>query len=429
MLFTGITMFDEDFNALPDMYVGVKDDKIGYVGAIEPKEDFGSVYNGRGKLLMPAFCNAHSHSAMTLLRGYGENMNLQDWLNKLIFPFEAKMGEREVYAGTLLAMAESIRFGIVSSTDMYYYPDGVARAVAESGAKMNIGTSVLCFDGSDLKDLPIYKTIVDSVKTWQGAENGRIKVDLSVHAEYTSTEKICFQMAELASQLGTNMHIHANETKLETEECRERRGGRSVVRYLADCGLLDVPATLAHCVWASPEDMDIMKEKGATAAVNPISNLKLASGTVNLPAMMEKGLNIALGTDGVSSNNCLNILEDAKILSLSQKVAKGDPAFLSPAQILKMMTRNGFVSQGRMDSGLIKEGYKADLVVMDFNAPHLQPVHSYANNVIYSANGSDICLTMCDGKVLYKDGEYTTIDIEKAIAEVNSCTARILKEL
>lgn len=429
MLFSNITIFDENFNALPNMYVGIKDDKISYVGPAEPKEDFGSVYNGCGKLLMPAFCNAHSHSAMTLLRGYGENMNLQDWLNKLVFPFEAKMGEKDVYAGTLLAMAESIRFGVVSSTDMYYYPDGVGRAVAESGAKINMSNSVLCFDDSDLKDIPAYKIITDSVRDWQGAENGRIKVDLSVHAEYTSTEKIVRQMAALAKELGTNMHVHANETKLETEECLQRRNGRTVIEYFADCGILDVPTTLGHCVWATHSDMDIIKAKGATAALNPISNLKLSSGIVDLPAMLEKGLNIALGTDGVSSNNCLNMLEDAKILALSQKVNTMDPAFLSPAQILRMMTRGGFVSQGRTDSGLIKEGFKADLTVLDMNAPHLQPVHNHANNVIYSANGSDICLTMCDGKVLYKDGEYLTIDIEKAIADVNSCKERILKEL
>ena len=237
MIFSDITIIDENFAVREHQFVGVKDGRVAYVGAAEPKEDFGSVYSGKGKLLMPAFYNAHTHSAMTLLRGYAENMNLQDWLNTKIFPFEAKMVGSDIYTGVKLAMAESIRSGIVSSTDMYYWLDDAGRAVAEAGCKMNLSNAVLCFDDSSFEDLPAYQIACDAYKNWHGAADGRILTDLALHGEYTSTEKVARGLAALAKEQGVHLHIHAAETKSEAAECKVRRGGRTDIEYLADCGL------------------------------------------------------------------------------------------------------------------------------------------------------------------------------------------------
>ena len=429
MIFSDITIIDENFAVREHQFVGVKDGRVAYVGAAEPKEDFGSVYSGKGKLLMPAFYNAHTHSAMTLLRGYAENMNLQDWLNTKIFPFEAKMVGSDIYTGVKLAMAESIRSGIVSSTDMYYWLDDAGRAVAEAGCKMNMSNAVLCFDDSAFEDLPAYRIACDAYKTWHGAADGRILTDLALHGEYTSTEKVAKGLAALAKEQGVHLHIHAAETKSEAAECKVRRNGRTDIDYLADCGLLDVPATLAHCVWIEESDMDIIREKGATVATCPVSNMKLASGIADVPKMLEKGVNVALGTDGVSSNNSLDLLADAKTMALAARVKAMDPAVLTPQQVLYAMTRAGALSQGRDDCGLVKEGFKADLVVMDIDAPNMQPVHDLRNNIVWSGSNANVVLTMCDGRVLYKDGEFMTIDVEKAIAEANLATKKILEKL
>lgn len=428
MLFSDITILNEDFDVREHRYVGVKGDRIAYVGTAEPKEDFGSVYKGEGRVLMPAFYNAHSHSAMTLLRGYAENMNLQDWLNTMIFPFEAKMKGEDIYAGTLLAMAESVRSGIVSSTDMYYWLDDIGRAVESAGCKMNMSNAVTCFDGSSFEELPAYQIACDAFRNWHGAADGRILTDLSLHAEYTSTEKVARGVAALAKEQGVRVHIHASETKSETEGCLERHG-KTPVAYLADCGLLDVPATLGHCVWITEGDMDILAEKGATVAACPVSNSKLASGISNVPGLLEKGVRVALGTDGVSSNNSLNMLADAKVMALEARIRTGDPAVLTPKQVLYSMTRAGALSQGREDCGLLKEGFKADLIVLDTCQPNMQPVHNLLNNLVWSADSGNIRMTMCDGRVLYRDGEYLTIDAAKAAAEAETCRRRILSQL
>ena len=425
MLFSDITILDKDFAVREHMYVGIRGERIAYVGSEEPKEDFGSVYRGQGKLLMPAFYNAHAHSAMTLLRGYAENMALQDWLNTKIFPFEAKMQGEDIYAGVMLAMAESVRSGIVSSTDMYYWLDDAGRAVLESGCKMNMSHAVLCFDDSSFEELPAYQICRDVYRTWHGAAGGRILTDLSLHAEYTSTEKVARGIAELASEQGVNLHIHAAETKSEAEECKKRRGGRTDIEYLADCGLLDRPATLAHCVWIEDSDMDVIREKGATVATCPVSNMKLASGIANVPGMLAKGVHVAVGTDGVSSNNSLNVLAEAKTMALAARVRAMDPAVITPRQVLHACTRAGALSQGRPDCGLLEEGFKADLIALDIDQPNLQPVHDLLNNLVWSADSGNVALTMCDGRVLYKDGVWETIDVEKAIAGAGEAIRRI----
>ena len=426
MLFKNITVIDENFDVRSNMYVGVGDKYIEYVSDVMPDADYGEVYDGAGRVMLPGFVNSHSHSAMSLMRGYGENMALSDWLNKKIFPFEDKLTGEAVYWASLLAMAESVRFGIVSSTDMYYFCDQVAEAVIESGAKANISRAITHFSDDDIWGTDRFIEAVTFYRDYNGAADGRIRSDMSIHAEYTTTPAAVAQLAEYTREIGANMHIHLSETKSEHEECRQRHNGMSPAQYFNSLGAFDTPCVAAHCVWIEGEDYDILKDKGVTVAVNPVSNLKLASGVCDVAKLLDKGINVAIGTDSVASNNSLNFIEEMKFFALAAKGFTGNPAVVSPKDALRAATLAGAKAQGREDTGLIREGFKADIVVLDTDKPYMYPVHNILNNIVYSASGSDVVLTMCDGKVLYRDGEYMTIDIEKTVFEAQRCTKNIL---
>lgn len=428
MLFKNITLLDDQFKIRRNMYVGIAEDKITYISNESPKEDFGRVYDGTGKLLMAGFINTHAHSPMSLLRGYGENMALQDWLHKRIFPFEDKLTGEAVYWGTMLAMAESIRYGIVSTTDMYYFAEDMIRAIDESGTKNNLSRSITCFSDSDLWQLESAGEMKDIYERFNNTAGGRIKVDMSIHAEYTSNPKIVKQMAEYTKEIGANMHVHLSETKMEHEECKQRHG-KTPAEYFNSLGLFDTPTTAAHCVWLEPQDYPILKEKNVTVACNPVSNMKLASGICNVPELLRRGINVSLGTDSVASNNSLNFIEEIKFFALASKVGLNDPTAVTPIQALKAATVSGAKSQGRNNCGSIKIGNKADLIVMDISGPNMYPVHDIINNLVYSASGSDVVMTMVDGKILYENGEYKTIDIEKTVFEAGRMTEGILKQL
>ncbi|MFR7985737.1 MAG: amidohydrolase [Clostridia bacterium] len=428
MLFKNISILNESFEIEENMYVGIDGGKITYISKEAPKRGFGRVYDGTGKLLMSGFVNTHAHSPMALMRGYGENMALQDWLNKKIFPFEAKLTGDAVYWATMLAMAESVRFGIVSTTDMYYFSEDMVRAIAESGTKNNLSRSITCFDDSELWELESAKEMKSLFETYHNAEGGRIKVDMSIHAEYTSTPKIVRQMAEYTSSIGANMHVHLSETQSEHEECKARHG-MTPAAYFNRLGLFETPTTAAHCVWIEGDDFEILKEKGVTVASNPVSNMKLASGVCNVPKLLDMGINVSLGTDSVASNNSLNYIEEMKYFATAAKERVKDPTAVTPKQALRAATSSGAQSQGRSDTGVLARGKKADLIVLDISGPHMHPVHSLINNLVYSASGSDVVLTMADGKILYENGKYFTIDLERAVYETERAAKKILQAL
>ena len=429
MLFKEITILNQNFEIEHDMYVGTKDDRIIYIGKDTPMEDFGEIYSGKNRLLIPGFYNAHAHSPMALMRGYGENLALMDWLNTRIFPFEDRLNSNAVYWGTLLCMAESLRYGIISSSDMYYFIPDMVKAVADSGAKANISRAVANPMGMDITKLPSMTEARDAITQFNGIENGRIIIDASIHAEYTSNEETVRCVADLAKEMDVRMHVHLSETKSEHEECKARHGGMSPAQYFNQCGIFDVPAIAAHCVWCEAEDFNILKEKGVTVASNPVSNLKLASGICNVTEMLKREIPVALGTDSVASNNNLSFFEEMKTFVILAKVREQNPTVITPKQALEAATINGALAQGRYDCGTIKEGNKADLLVLRTDTANMHPVHNMLNNIVYSATDGDIVMTMADGKVLYKDGEYTTIDIEKTIFETEAATAAILKQL
>lgn len=428
MLFKNITILDEDFIPRENMYVGIKGEIIDYIGNVEPENDYGESYDGQGKLLMSGFYNAHAHTPMTLLRGYGENLSLQDWLTKRIFPFENKLNGDSVYAGMLLGIAESLRFGIVSSTDMYYFCDDMANAVLESGVKNNLSRGVVNFTEDDIDLLPGFIETKHLFENYHNEGNGRLKVDVSLHAEYTSNPKTAKHLAKYAVQTGANIHVHVSETQFEHNEC-QKKYGMTPVQYLNNYGIFDTKATAAHCVWLENEDFDILADKGVTVASCPVSNLKLASGVCNVPLLLSKGVNVAIGTDSVSSNNSLNMIEEMKFFTVVNKGKQLDPTLITPVDALRAATIAGAKSQGREDCGKLAIGFKADLIVLELSNANMYPVHNMVTNIVYSASGSDILLTMVDGKVLYKNGEYLTIDLEKAIYNAEKETKRILGEL
>lgn len=433
MLFKNISILSEDFELLEDMYVGIQGDRIAYIGNETPEHfcDFikdNKIYDGKGLLLMSGFYNAHTHSPMTLLRGYGENMMLNDWLNKKIFPYEAELTIDSVYWGTMLAIAESLMSGIVSSTDMYYFSPAVAKAVLDSGVKMNISRALVNFDGANPLDMASYAEMDEFCSEYHMKGMGRLRADVSIHAEYTSDPSTCMAVAEYGKANNLNAHIHLSETKNEHEGCRARHG-KTPAEYFSDLGIFDIPCTAAHCVWLEDEDFDILHEKGVTVASCPVSNMKLASGIADTAKMIDKGINLALGTDSVASNNSLNFFEEMKFMALGIKAWKSNPAILSPADVLRAATLGGAKSQGRKDCGAVSIGNKADLIAVNLDTPNMQPIHEIANNLVYSASPADIVLTMVDGRILYERGEFTTLDIEKIIANVGLENGRILGNL
>lgn len=433
MLFSDIAILDERFEVQTNQWVGTVDGRIEYIGAQAPAPDqamrFGEVYDGDEKLLVPGMYNAHSHAPMTLLRGYAENLPLQTWLNDRVFPFEDKITDEDTYWATMLACAEMLRYGTVSFSDMYYHSRDRIRAVTESGMKMNSCEGLLAFEPKPYAEYPICALNEELIREFHGSADGRILIDYNIHAEYTSNPMTVADIAVLAKEKGLNIHVHVSETKSEHEECKERHNGMTPVRYFDSLGVFDVPVTAAHCVWVDEGDIEVLAERGAFVASNPVSNMKLGSGFAPVAKMLERGVNIALGTDGVASNNNLDMYQDLFVLALAQKGANLDPTAVSPACAMRAATRMGALSQGRADCGHIALGAKADLAVLDASGPSWFPATDLLNNLVFAGHGADVCLTMVDGEVLYRDGAYKTIDVERAKAEVEVRTRRIIASL
>ena len=428
MLFKQIAYVDANFGVQQEGYIGTKDGKIAYVGREMPQENFGEVYDGRGKLALPAFYNNHAHSPMTLLRGYAENLPLQRWLEERVFPFEDAMQDEDAYYGTMLSIAEMLRGGTASFTDMYFFSEAVLKAVGESGVKCNFGRAITSFADGDIHDIQSFRESEALLKTYQNAFDGRVKLDMSLHAEYTNRRMVMEQFAQIAKEHGVHVHIHLSETEKENRECIERHGVSPTALFAA-CGVLDMPTTAAHCVWLTEEDRAILKEKDVTVATCPASNLKLGSGICDVQTLLEDGIRVTIGTDGAASNNKLDMLREMYLCALLPKGLHHRPEIVSEKEILKMATLNGAVAQGRTDCGQLSVGAKADLTVLSVESPHMYPQTDLLCNVVYAGSGADVVLTMVDGKVLYANGEFTTIDIEKVQFEVQNRAKKIIEKV
>ena len=402
----------------PCVDITVENGRIASIEDAVPGRNPSGGYDGSGKIALPGFYNIHSHIPMTLLRGYGEGLQLKEWLFGKMIPFEALLTDEDCYWGSLLGIAEMLASGTVSFTDMYMHMPGIVKAVSESGIKANLSHGF----SSRIPGQPFLESTAyegwQAVREAEASAKGRIVADASIHAEYTTdTESTVRDIADWSRGEGLRMHVHISETRREHEECKTRRGGMTPTAFFERCGIFDSPTTAAHCVWAEDADLDILASRGVTVAHCPSSNLKLGSGIARIARMVDLGVNVGIGTDGAASNNNLDMLEEMVLASLVQKGVTGDPTRFGPGEMLSMACRNGALSQGRADCGELAPGNRADIVIFDLHAPHLQPVYDPLVNVASAARASDIRLTMVDGEVLYRDGKFPTIDVERVMAE------------
>ena len=365
-------LMDGANTVLPNAFVAVEDGKITWVGDRRPVGFFDERIDGEGGVLLPGLVNCHTHTAMTAMRGYGDGHDLQDWLHNFIFPVEAKWDDRAIRACTALGLAEMIATGTTCIADMYMHMDAVAQEIAAAGISANLCCGGVLFD-------PVFdpKTHHDCLQQehmasrWHGYNNGQILFDASIHAEYTSRPELWKWTADFAKANGLGMHVHVSETRREHEECLAKYG-RTPLQTLDQYGVWDVRAIAAHCVWTTPADWALMVEKGITPVHNPVSNLKLGSGIAPVPAMKGAGVRVALGTDGVSSNNNLDMFEEMKFAAILHNGANHDPLALLAKDALRMATVNGAEALGRK-SGRIAPDYDADLILLDPQRLNLLP--------------------------------------------------------
>ena len=418
---TVVTM-DDKMSVLPDAFVGVTDGKIAYLSPQAPQEQPNEIIDATGLVMMPGLINAHTHLPMSILRGYADDYDLTTWLNEHIFPREDRMDARCAKAATLLGIAECLRFGVTSVSDMYMFTDAMAEAVAESGIKANLSRGTTLFDDSEFSfdTYPACQELVAVRDKWDGFDHGRIKIEASIHAEYTSTHKLWDALSEYAINTGIGMQVHLSETQNEHESCKEKYG--LTPAQILDCHhVWDSRAVAAHCVWLEPEDRKLLAKRGVSAVHCPISNLKLGSGIANVMEMVKAGMNVALGTDGVASNNNLDLFEEIKAAALLAKGTMQDPTAIAAPAALLMATVCGARAQGRENEcGQIKLGMDADLILLDFTQPHLIPCHNVISHLVYAASGHDVVLTMVRGKVLYSAGKYATIDLSAVVQELTN---------
>ena len=416
-----VVTMDARMSVWIDAFVGVTDGKISYLGKKPPEEKPGQIIDGTGMVMMPGLINCHTHLPMALLRGYADDLVLQTWLNDYIFPREEHLDARAVKAATLLGIAECLRFGVTSVSDMYYFDEAIAEAVAESGIKANLsrGTSMFLGDEFDFETFPACRELVELHEKWHGYDNGRIQIECSIHGEYTSTYQLWDALAEYAINNRLGMHVHLSETKTEHDACVEKYG--LTPAQLLDCHhVFDSRAIAAHCVHLTGDDMRLLARRGVSAVHCPVSNLKLASGCADVMGMVKAGMNVCLGTDSVASNNNLDLFEEIKACALMAKGKTGDPTAVPAEAALMMATVCGARAQGReKECGQIAVGMDADLILLDFNQPHLIPCHNILSNLVYAASGHDVALTMVRGNILYFAGKYSTIDLGAVAQELH----------
>lgn len=405
--------------------IGIENGRILFCGVTPANWTADETIDCREKLITPGLVNAHTHAAMTLFRSYADDMALMDWLQKKIWPAEANLTAEDVYWGSQLAIAEMLASGTTAFADMYFFMDQVAQACVETGMRASLSRGLIAVDGPGQEER--FAENEQLFKDFHGAADGRITVMLGPHAPYTCPPRCMEKVVAIAHRIGAEIHVHLSETKDEVEKC-QRIYGKSPVALLDDLGVFDCGTLAAHCVWVSEQDIRILAEKKVRVVHNPSSNLKLASGAAPVSAMLEAGVTVALGTDGATSNNKLDMLEEIRLASFLQKLDRMDPTALPSRQVLQMAHQGGAAAIGQGDVlGRIESGYKADLTIYNTTAPHWCPQHDLASILTYAAASADVSHTLVDGRVLYRNGEFTTIDIAKVKAETGARGLRLVK--
>lgn len=382
---------------------------VDIVDTAAEKGFYDEIIDGKDMLATPGFINTHNHIAMTVFRSYADDMQLMDWLEKKIWPAEAKLNSDIVYKQSLLAIAEMLRGGTTSFADMYFFMDDVARAVDEAGIRACLCRGMTGITPNAQEALQESKTFY---QTWHGKADGRITVMLGPHAPYTCPPEYLRQVVDLAHELHAEIHTHLSETKGEVEGIKKQYG-KSPIALMDELGIFDCGCLAAHCVWVDENDMDIMARKHVRVAHNPGSNLKLASGIAPIKAMMDKGITVALGTDGASSNNNLDMMEEMRLAALIHKANTLDPLVIPAETAVNMMTEAGAKALGYAKNGRLDVGCKADITLIDRSGLHWYPRNNTMSLLAYSAMSSDVDTVLVNGKVLLKHKEFMTLDIEK----------------
>ncbi|WP_298705077.1 amidohydrolase [uncultured Veillonella sp.] len=372
------------------------------------------VLYGEGKVAAPGFINTHTHVAMGLFRNYADDLELMDWLSNAIWLAEAKLTDELVAIGTQLGIAEMLRSGTTCFNDMYFFMDETANVVKETGIRAVLSRGMAGV--APTADVALQESR-HLYNTWHGFEDNRIKVMLGPHAPYTCPDAYMKKVMDLAHELGAQIHVHLCETRTEVEDVLKATG-KTPIAHFNDLGVFDTGCIAAHGVHLTDDDMRIMKEKNVRLAHNPQSNLKLASGIANLPALLEKGITVGLGTDGSSSNNNADMLEEVRLAAMLHKATHYDPKVIPAHTALALGTVEGAKVLDYNDLGLIKEGYRADIVLYDVTGMHWLPRYNDVASLVYAANSSDAVTTIVAGKVLMKDRELLTIDEERLRHEV-----------
>ena len=388
-----------------------ENDKISYIG---PKKDTaGTVFDReidcKGNLLMPGLKNAHTHSAMTFSRSLADEYCLNDWLHKAIFPREAKLIPEHVYWFSKLAYADYLAGGITACFDMYFHKEDNARAAVETGFR-----HVFCGAANDyggFEDLERYYNELNSY-------DPLISFIYGFHAEYTTCEDNLKFMSELAHKYKAPVFAHISETAEEVAGCRERYGVTPAVLF-EKLGIYDFGGGGFHCVWFTDEDRAIFKKRGLWSVFNACSNLKLASGITAVHKFVKDGMNIAIGTDGAGSNNALSMFREMYLDCVLSNVETKNAAAVDPFTILKAGTSGGALCMGLTECDVLDAGKKADIIMIDMNKPSMQPENNIVRNIVYSGDNSIVKMTMIDGKILYEDGKFNTLDLDEVIRECN----------
>lgn len=408
-----LTMQD---NSVIEGELWTADKKIEYIGASKPSDKpFDREIDCKGNLLMPGLKNAHTHSAMTFSRSLADNYSLHDWLYKAIFPREAKLTLEHIYWFTKLAYAEYLAGGITACFDMYPKRIESARAAVETGFRY-----VSCDDANDFGGMDLLEENYNKFNSYDPL----VSYIYGFHAEYTTCEDNLKKVADLAHKYEAPVFVHISETQAEVEGCKERYGVTPAVLF-DKLGIYDFGGGGFHCVWFTDEDREIFKKKGLWSVFNACSNLKLASGITPVYKFINEDMKIAIGTDGAGSNNSLSMFREMYLDTVLSNVLTDNAAAVDPFKILKAGTSGGALCMGLTDCDVLAPGKKADIIMIDMDKPSMQPENNVVSNIVYSADNSCVKMTMIDGRILYENGEFTTIDFD----ETRKKCAELLSQL
>lgn len=399
--------------------VHVEGNRIVYVGPErEQEKKFDREIDCERNLLMPGFKNAHTHSAMTFLRSFADDLPLQEWLYHRIFPMEAKLQKGDIEAFARVGILEYLSSGITSNFDMYVDNFAHARASVDMGFRTVFCGEMNDFTGSLERTREEYEKLNEM--------NPLVSFRLGVHAEYTTGRKLLEGMADLAHEYKEPVYLHLSETEKEVRECKERYG-LSPVQFLDSIGMFDYGGGGFHGVWMSEKDMEICAEKNVSIVTNPCSNAKLASGIADLIGLQEHGVNLAIGTDGPASNNALDMFREMYLAAVLQKLKRRDASAMDAGEVLRMATVGGSRAMGLSDCKTVAEGQLADLVLLDLHRPNMQPENNLVKNLVYSGSKENVKMTMVDGKILYEDGVFFVgEDPEELYRKANEIMRRVV---